>query len=150
MVNIKVKNTKYYLKSLKYHQPPRAWSASKNCKNLRQAQRFRRHCSTLYKSKLMHLKNIHEQDKWCCRRLSGFNLKDSSPARPSVPHWPPTFYTITFLCMVSTLKTCNAVLVNPAWSVAPVRSMHTIFTLKSKNHIYPKILFLCELLWLHL
>lgn len=102
MVNIKVKNTKYYLKSLKYHQPSRAWSASKHCKNLRQAQRFRRHCSTLYKSKLMHLKNIHEQDKWCWRRLSGFNPKDSSPARPSVPHWPPTFYTITFLCMVST------------------------------------------------
>lgn len=60
------------------------------------------------------------------------------------------YYYISLHGLHLILKTCNAVLVNPAWSVAPVRSMHTIFTLQSKNHIYPKILFLCELLWLHL
>lgn len=62
------------------------------------------------------------------------------------------YYYISLHGLHLLLKTCNAVLVNPAWSVAPVRSMHTIFTLQSKqkNHIYPKILFLCELVWLHL
>lgn len=59
------------------------------------------------------------------------------------------YYYISLHGLHLILKACNAVLVNPAWSVAPVKSMHTIFTLQSKKN-QPKILFLCELVWLHL
>lgn len=138
---------------------PRAWSASKHCKNLRQAQRFRRHCSTLCKSKLMHLKNIYEPTgQMMLQKLIGVRPQRLLTCKTLSTSLTPyiLYYYISLHGLHLILKACNVVLVNPAWSVAPVKSMHTIFTLQSKktkqkkNHIYPKILFLCELLWLHL
>lgn len=43
-------------------------------------------------------------------------------------------------CSRLNLKACNAVLVNPAWPVAPVSS-HFYLAKRKNNHIYPKIWF---------